>query len=174
MAQREPTNVKNLDRYENDALPWSRVREILNGPAQSVETPCYLSTINPDGTPHSNGIGATWLDGDVYFTSNLDTRKSRNLASNPACTISARVPGLDLVFEGTAHKVTDPAVLEAVAKQYNEEGWPAKVEGEALTAPYSAPSAGPPPWYVYRLDYHTVVGVGAAEPHGATKWEFAR
>jgi hypothetical protein len=174
VAQREPTNVKNLDGYGNDALPWSRVSDYLNGEAPSADIPYFLSTINPDGTPHSNGVGALWLDGDVYFTSNLDTRKARNLADNPACTISGRLPGLDVVFEGTAHKVTDPEILEAAAKRYNEGGWPTKVEGGAFTAPFSAPSAGPPPWYVYRLDYHTVFGVATAEPNGATKWEFAR
>ena len=47
---------------------------------------------------------------------------------------------------------------------YNEGGWPAKVEGDAFTAPYSAPSAGPPPWYVYRFVYDTVFGVATAEP----------
>jgi hypothetical protein len=47
------------------------------------------------------------------------------------------------------------------------------VEGDALTAPYSAPSAGPAPWHLYRLTLHTAVGVAAAEPHGATRWDFA-
>jgi hypothetical protein len=30
------------------------------------------------------------------------TRKSRNLAANPACTISAALRGIDLVFAGEA------------------------------------------------------------------------
>jgi hypothetical protein len=174
MAQREPTNVKNLDRYGNNALPWSRAHDLLNAQEPSADIVYYLSTVRPNGTPHSGGIGALWIDGDVYFTSNLDTVKSRNLAQNPACTISGRLPGLDVVFEGTARILNDPDVLEAVASKYRSGGWPAEVAGDALTAPFSAPSAGPPPWYVYRLDYHTVFGVATAEPHGATKWEFVR
>ena len=47
------------------------------------------------------------------------------------------------------------------------------VDGDAFTAPFSAPSAGPPPWYLYRLTLHTAVGVATAEPHGATRWDFA-
>jgi hypothetical protein len=31
---------------------------------------------------------------------------------------------------------------------YREGGWPAEAEGDAFTAPYSAPSAGPPPWHL--------------------------
>ena len=52
-------------------------------------------------------------------------------------------------------------------------GWPASVEGDALAAPYSAPSAGPAPGTWYRLTLHTAVGVASAEPHGATRWDFA-
>ncbi|MER6767661.1 pyridoxamine 5'-phosphate oxidase family protein, partial [Amycolatopsis sp. NPDC000746] len=41
-------------------------------------------------------------------------------------------------------------------------------------APFSAPSAGPPPWHLYRLTLRRAVGVASEEPHGATCWEFAR
>ena len=43
------------------------------------------------------------------------TRKSRNLAANPACTISVGLAGIDLVLEGTAARVTDRPTLERVA-----------------------------------------------------------
>src|SRR6266508_4034648 len=66
-----------------------------------------------------------------------------------------------------AHRVTDASTLERVAAVYRAGGWPASVDGDALTAPYSAPSAGPPPWHLYRLTLHTAVGVATAEPHGA-------
>jgi hypothetical protein len=48
------------------------------------------------------------------------------------------------------------------------------VEGDAFTAPYSAPSTGPPPWYLYRFTFHTAFGVATAEPYGATRWRFDR
>lgn len=50
------------------------------------------------------------------------------------------------MFEGTAHRVADPAELERAAAAYRELGRPAVVAGDAFTAPFSAPSAGPPPW----------------------------
>jgi hypothetical protein len=101
-----------------------------------------------------------------------ETRKSRNLAANPACTISVRLEGLDLVLEGEASRVVDPPTLEQVAAVYRDGGWPAEVDGDAFTAPYSAPSAGPPPWHLYRFRLHTVIGVATAEPYGATSWRF--
>ncbi|MEU4548539.1 pyridoxamine 5'-phosphate oxidase family protein [Nonomuraea dietziae] len=115
-----------------------------------------------------------WLDDDLYFTSGPGTRKSRNLAANPACTVSVRLEGLDLVLDGEATRVTDVATLEKVASIYSSQGWPAEVEGDALTAPFSAPSAGPPPWYLYRFTFETAIGVAGAEPHGATRWRFRR
>jgi hypothetical protein len=119
-------------------------------------------------------VGALWVDGDFYVVSGPGTRKSRNLAANPACTISAALPGIDLVCEGEAARVTDTLTLERLAELYRASGWPATVEDDAFTAPYSAPSAGPPPWYLYRVTVHTAVGVAGEEPYGATRWRFDR
>ena len=111
-----------------------------------------------------------WYDGDLYFTSGDGTRKSRDLAGNPVGTISVSLTGIDLVFEGGVSRVTDRPTLDALAVKYNKGGWPATVEGDALTAPFSAPSAGPPPWYVYEFNPKTVFGLATAEPYGATRW----
>jgi hypothetical protein len=127
-----------------------------------------------DGRPHAAGIGAVRHDGNLYFTSGPGTRKARNLAANPACTVSARLASIDLVLEGEAHRVVDPPTLAEVAARYRESGWPAEVDGDAFTAPFSAPSAGPPPWHLYRFTLHTAFGVATEEPHGATRWTFDR
>jgi hypothetical protein len=70
----------------------------------------------------------------------------------------------DLVVEGTAERVIDPAELQTVADGYDALGWPARVAGDALTAELSAPSAGPPPWNVYRVVRSKVYALGTAEP----------
>ena len=63
--------------------------------------------------------------------------------------------------------------LIPLAARWAAKGWPARVDdtGEALTAEFSAPSAGPP-WFVYRLTPHTATALGAVEPGGATRWRF--
>lgn len=176
MTDRAPVEVTNLDGYGNAALPWSRARDLLEAGAseQRPASSYFLGTIRPDGRPHSAGVGALWFDGDFYIVSGPGTQKSRNLAANPACTISASLSGMDLVLEGGASRVTDRATLETLAARYREDGgWPAEVEGDAFTAPYSAPSAGPPPWHLYRFTIQTAYGVAGAEPYGATRWRFA-
>jgi hypothetical protein len=174
MTDRIPTEVKNLDRYGNDELPWSRARDALANDLPSRYTSFILGTIRPDGRPHAAAVGALWHDGDLYFTSGPGTRKSRNLAGSPACTIAASLEGIDVVLEGEANRVTDRETLEALASKYQAGGWPAEVEGDAFTAPYSAPSAGPPPWQLYRFTIQTAFGVTGAEPYGATRWRFDR
>ena len=68
--------------------------------------------------------------------------------------------------------MTDADTLERIAAVYREAGWVPEVEGDAFTARYSAPSAGPPPWYLYRFTPHTAFGVAGEEPYGATRWRF--
>lgn len=173
MSDREPIETTNLDTiYGSQPIPWSRPHDLLAGGPFGAETRFFLGTVRPDGRPHAAGIGAAWHDGDLYFQCGPKTRKARNVAANPACTISASLPGMDLVFEGEAQRVADNPTLEALAAIYREGGWPVQVDGDAFTAPFSAPSAGPPPWHLFRLTGHTVFGVAAAEPHGATRWRF--
>lgn len=174
MSDRDPVEACDLDIYGAGALAWDGVRDALEAALPKAETPVFLGTVRPDGRPHSAGVGALWHDGDLYVVSGPGTRKSRNLAANPACTVSVRTAVGDVVLEGEAERVTDPAVLEAVAAGYRDGGWPARVDGEAFTAPYSAQSAGPPPWHLYRIVFHTVFTVGTVEPYGAMRWRFAR
>jgi hypothetical protein len=172
MTDREPAEVTNLDRYGNPVLPWSRAHDLLVSGPKGPLAGFFLGTVRPDGRPHAAGVGVVWCDGDLYFTSGPGARKARNLASNPACTISVKLPGMDLTLEGKAARVADPAILERVAGIYRDTGWPAEVAGDGFTAPFSAPSAGPPPWHLYRFTFHTVVGLSTTEPNGATRWRF--
>jgi len=161
---------KNLDIYGDAPIPWSRALEQLDGGAEGT---FWLATTRPDGRPHIAGIGALWLDGRIYVVIGADTRKGRNLADNPSCALSVSLKGLDLVIEGTAVKVSDDATLRRLAKKYADQGWPVKAEDGAFIAPYSAPSAGPPPWDLWEVTPLTAFGVATAAPNGATRWRFA-
>ena len=160
----------NLDIYGDEPIPWSRALDQLQD--DSIRKTYWLATVRPDGRPHVAGVGALWLDGTFYFTSGERTRKSRNLAENPNCVVSVTLPDLDLVIEGSATPVTDSATLQRVAERYAAQGWPASVGDSAITAPYSAPSAGPPPWRLYAVTPSTAFGVATAEPYGAMRWRF--
>jgi len=161
----------NLDIYGHAPLRWSRAAEQLDV-AVGQDVTHFLATVRPDGRPHVAGVGALWVDGKFYVVSGAKTRKSRNLAHRADCVISVKLPDLDLVVEGVATKVTDEPTLQRLAERYDAQGWPATVKDGALIAPYSAPSAGPPPWDLYEFTPSTAFGVATAEPFGATRWRF--
>jgi len=171
-----PSATKNLDNnhYGLDLLPWSRVEEHLASDMPKPETATFLGTVRPDGRPHSSGIGAAWSNGVLHFTSSPGAAKAKHLAANPNCTVSIRLKGVDVVLEGSASRVTDHDELEAVRAIYNAGGWPAELDadGDAFTAPFNAPSAGPPPYHVYRLTLRSAFAVAYEEPFGATRWDF--
>lgn len=175
--------AKNLaDLYELPLVDWDGVtarleRDITQAPGTGGPNrhTCWLATIDADGRPHVTGMGALWADGAFWFATGGGSRKARNLARDPRCTLSVATDGFDLVVEGEAHQVTDPPTVAAMAARWAAEGWPARVDdtGRALTAEYSAPSAGPPPWFVYRLTASSATALATVEPGGATRWRFS-
>lgn len=175
----EAKNLAGL--YDLPLLDWERVRARLDegvtqapGSGGPNRHTCWLATINDDGSPHVNGVGALWFEGAFWFETGDGTRKARNLARDPRCTLSVATDDFDLVMDGEAHKVTDPTTVATMAERWAAGGWPARVDstGQALTAEFSAPSAGPPPWFVYRLTASVATALGTTEPGGATCWRF--
>jgi nitroimidazol reductase NimA-like FMN-containing flavoprotein (pyridoxamine 5'-phosphate oxidase superfamily) len=175
----QPVAELNLDGYGTPPIDWSRVDAVLNsgitqapgtgGPGRHTS---WLATVNPDGTPHVRPLGALWVEDAYYFSSGPGTRKSQNLAADPRCAITVATHEFDLVVEGEAAMVADETDLERIAVVYRAGGWEPTVRDGALVAEYSAPSAGPPPWHVYRVSPKTIYALGTAEPYGATRWEF--
>jgi hypothetical protein len=179
LQRMDAVNLAGL--YDLDTLSWEPIAARLargvpqapgsGGPDRHT---CWLTTLNDDGSPHVTGIGAVWLDGAFWFETGEHTRKGRNVARDPRCALSLATAEFDLVIEGTAARVTDPGTVATLARHWAEEGWPCRVDetGTALTADFSAPSAGPPPWSVYRITARTATALATVEPGGATRWTF--
>jgi Pyridoxamine 5'-phosphate oxidase len=109
--------ITNLGKA--DGLPpvdWAAVADKLA--AGSAPTPdavnsrtTWLSTINQDGSPHVTAVGALWLDGAFWFQTGAGTRKGRNVARDPRCSVAVSVRDADVVIEGDA-------VLDAARAPY--------------------------------------------------------
>jgi hypothetical protein len=175
-----PTGEKNLDGYGGPAIPWEKVHQLLDrGFSQITQAPdtggpnrhtCWLATTRPDGSSHVRPVGVVWVDGIPHFNAGPATQKARNLAANPRCSITVATQPFDIAIEGRAARVTDDAHLERVAGAFAEAGWTPTVRDGALYNQYSAPSAGPPPWWAYAVTPDTVYAFGTAAPFGATRW----
>ena len=173
--------TRNLaDLYDLPDVDWTAITARLDeGLTQAPGTggpnrhTCWLATLNPDGSPHVNGVGAIWADGAFWFETGRETRKGRNLARDPRCTLSLATLEFDLVVEGEAALITDPPTVAKMAAIWAQD-WPCTVDesGHALTAEFSAPSAGPPPWHVYRITALHATALATIESGGATRWDF--
>jgi PPOX class probable F420-dependent enzyme len=173
--------AKNLaDLYGLPLVEWDAVTSGLDeglpqapGSGGPNRHTCWLATINADGSPHVTGVGAMWADGTFWFQTGDGTRKARNIARDSRCTLSVAMDEFDLVVEGDAHRITDPPTVAAMAERWAAD-WPCRVDetGQALTAEFSAPSAGPPPWFVYRISPRSATALSTVDPGGATRWRF--
>ena len=165
-----------------DGLPpvdWNTIIEKLDAgsapapDAHNARTK-WLATVNEDGTPHVTAVGAIWLDGTFWFQTGAGTRKGHNVERQPRCSVALSIRDADVVIEGDAARVTEPDMVARVAKAWAEDGWPAEPDesGTGITAPFNAPSQGPPPWNVYRITPRSATVVLGAEPGGLTRFTF--
>ena len=171
MAVRGPASADSL--LGEVALPaeWSRAREYL-GEAPATY---WLATAGRDGEPHVRPILAVWVDGSLFFCASETTRKIRNLALDPHCSISVEWERLDLVIEGMVVKVRDESRLKRVADVYEATyGWRVTVRDGAFQDTEGGPRAGPPPYDVHELVSTMAFGFGLDETFTPTRWRFRR
>ena len=98
--------METINLAESDGLPatdWADIAEKLNAgsapdPAELNARTTWLSTINEDGSPHVTGVGAMWVDGTFWFETGKDTRKGRNVARDPRCSIAVSIRDADVVI----------------------------------------------------------------------------
>jgi hypothetical protein len=171
--------VINLGKADGlSPVDWAAIVEKLQ--ARSAPAPdgmnsrtTWLCTVNEDGSPHVTAVGAMWLDGTFWFQTGA-TRKGSNVARDPRCSLAISILDADVVIEGDAVHVTEPDAVARIAKAWADDGWPVEPDesGSGLTAPFNAPSQGPPPWNVYRIEPRSATVVLSAEPGGLTRFRF--
>jgi hypothetical protein len=174
--------MKTINLGVSEGLPpvdWSAVEEKLGAdsrpdPEAHNARTTWLTTLDEDGRPHVTAVGALWLDGAFWFQTGAGTRKARNVSHDPRCSIAVSVRDADVVVEGVAARVTDPPSVARAAKAWAEGGWPAEPDatGTGITAPFNAPTQGPPPWNVYRIEPRSATVVLGTEPGGLTRFTF--
>jgi PPOX class probable F420-dependent enzyme len=87
-------------------LPWSWAEQRL---IRSHDF--WLATVTLDGTPHLMPVWAVWHTGQLWFSSSNGSRKARNLAAQPRCSLATDDPLEPVVVHGRVERVTEPAAL---------------------------------------------------------------
>jgi nitroimidazol reductase NimA-like FMN-containing flavoprotein (pyridoxamine 5'-phosphate oxidase superfamily) len=171
MTTRLDVPVTELDRRygEPDAVAtaWDDARRTLETAELS-----WLSTVRPDGRPHVTPLITVWRDGAVHFCSGAAERKTRNIAENSHVVLttgtSALHGGLDVVVEGAAERVTEPATLRELAAAWEHKygaEWHFDVEDGGFGGDGGVA-------LVFRVEPATVFGFGKG-PYSQTRWRFA-
>src|SRR5918995_140352 len=115
----QPTAELHPSFSEPEATPpdWGVVAEAL----EAAEL-YWLTTVRPDGRPHTTPLIGLWHDGAAWFCTGPGEQKAHNLAGNPHVTVTTGCntlrEGHDVVVEGDAERVSDDVVLERIAELY--------------------------------------------------------
>ncbi|WCN05469.1 pyridoxamine 5'-phosphate oxidase family protein [Streptomyces sp. M92] len=85
----------------------------------------WITTVRPDGRLHVTPLIAAWHDGALHFSTGTGEQKAKNLAGNAHCVLTTGnntfSEGLDIVVEGAAERVTDPARQDEVIAAFEEQ-----------------------------------------------------
>ncbi len=105
-------------------VSWSETQQVIED-AQLF----WITTVRPDGRPHSTPLVAVWMDDALHFCTGDTEQKAHNLAANPNVLLTTGdngwKGGLDVVVEGAAVRVTDQELLGRLA-----QAWQAKWDGQ--------------------------------------------
>jgi hypothetical protein len=63
-------------------LPWTWAEQRLKKSHNY-----WITTVKPDGSPHSMVVWGLWQDGRILFSTGSKSRKARNLTHNANCVL---------------------------------------------------------------------------------------
>jgi hypothetical protein len=181
----EPVPQRELSLVSDQrTTAWDDARERLANPGPEDYSHAWLATVRPDGRPHLMPIISFWMDGGLHFIVREGTRKGRNLASNPWCVVGTenrKLPSIDVIVEGKAEPLADPDHVSGIADVFSSRNWPLEARGAEVYGP-NAPTAGPPPYRIYRVTPYRAYGlpgnygmsqVNLDDLPKPTRWDFA-
>jgi hypothetical protein len=131
----------------------------------------WVATARPNGRPHLMVVWGIWRESAFWFTTGRGTRKARNLAANPHCSIATEGADEAVIVEGAAREIADVGARRAFVPVYNAK-YGGDIEAMIGTSDGSAGPAGSALW---RVDPQAVFGLNEhAEDfvEAATRWIF--
>lgn len=169
------TNQYDHDRLRpidtNRTIDWDELLTELAGGGTF-----WLTTVDPAGRPHTRPVFAVRSHGTMFVASSRSAAKSAALHAGGPASLATSRPGVDIVWSGASRPVAEIDELAAVADAYRSTyGWDVNVDDAALTAPFGAPTAGPPPYDVFNISPHVVHAIGTGTPftERSTRWDLA-
>ncbi len=107
-----------LPRGTKGLLPWSWAEQRLKKSHNY-----WISTVRPDGSPHTMVVWGLWLNSAFYFSTGQRSRKAQNLAENPRCVVCTEHAHEAVIVEGEAHPVKDSPQLKFFSSYQKKYKW---------------------------------------------------
>jgi hypothetical protein len=148
-----------LPKSTKGLLPWSWAEQRLKKSHNY-----WITTVKPDGSPHTMVVWGLWLDGHWLFSTGSKSRKAGNLARNPKCVVCTEDAHEAVVMEGRAEIADVGArrkLLPAYERKYKWDMSSMKDDILSMKEP------------VYAVRPRTVFGLWEKKFMGsATRWKF--
>jgi pyridoxine/pyridoxamine 5'-phosphate oxidase len=104
-----------ISSEEEGMLPWSWADERL-----AASRSYWIVTASADGVPHAAPVWGVWVDGAVYFGTNPNSRKGRNIARDPRIVVHLESGDEVVILHGeVALSDVGDAVLDAYEGKYD-------------------------------------------------------
>lgn len=118
-----------LPQTSDGLIQWPDVEARLRD-AQNY----WISSVRPDGRPHSVPRWGVWLEGAFYYDGAPTTRHTRNVERNPAVTLTLESGTQVVIVEGESHATrAEPdglgARLAVAFHKYADAGYTPQPDG---------------------------------------------
>lgn len=81
----------------------------------------WVSSTRADGRPHAMPVWGVWIDDALYFSTDPNSSKGRNIARSPEVVVHLESGDDVVILEGGAETVSDMAVLTRFADAYEKK-----------------------------------------------------
>ncbi|MGA8538069.1 MAG: pyridoxamine 5'-phosphate oxidase family protein [Terriglobales bacterium] len=138
-------------------LPWAWVAKKMNACRTFWLATIYAGTDKNPDRPHVMPLWGVWVDDAFFFSTGRKSRKSQNLAANPACTVTNDDALEAVIVEGLAEEAKNAALLDRVAADYKKKY---KMDPRSMKEP------------IFMVRPETVFGfIEKSFPKSATRWK---
>ena len=137
----ETTNLADL--YGLPTIDWAIIEDRLArgfsqapGRGDLIDTRAGWRRSTADGSPTCDRRRCALVRRSLLVRDRrADAKGKKPRTSDPRWTLSLATHEFDLVIEGVAEKVTNPAVVATMAEQWSAQGWPAQVDASGVASP---------------------------------------
>jgi len=99
-----------------DILSWEEIEQWLRDSRNY-----WVSSTNPDGSPHAMPVWGLWFEGAVAFSTSRQSRKGRNLVARPDAVIHLESGESVVILHGKISEMMDRDQLERMADAYEKK-----------------------------------------------------